>query len=242
MNAIIGKLHFILVAVFYTGCHVASSQIDLVTADSIYNLHLSATDKQRSLFETFNVLKKEYRITSTIKQLQRGHAGIINLELQLTTSSGAVHELRAISDLKIPDYLIKINKRTGQIVYAGVCESCDSTSISKELPLEKTATTLTNQTKALLSTVATRNTSTERSSDFICINAQQYLFEIYKSRTLIYDATHRNILTIEEELTDQPATGNVVINGSDCTYSYKNYILTLYNNQGEIVDVAGRAL
>jgi chemotaxis protein histidine kinase CheA len=77
---------------------------------------------------------------------------------------------------------------------------------------------------------------------FVFINAQQYIYEVYKNRTLIFDSMERNVLVIPAELDELPVSGVISLNGLGCHFSFRNYVITLKNIADELVDLQGKAL
>ncbi|SCY15403.1 hypothetical protein SAMN05192588_1410 [Nonlabens sp. Hel1_33_55] len=77
---------------------------------------------------------------------------------------------------------------------------------------------------------------------YVFINAQQYNYEVYKNRSLIYDATERTVLVLPTELDGRAVTGTTTINGLRYKFNFKNNIITLQNGAGELVDLEGNLL
>jgi hypothetical protein len=77
---------------------------------------------------------------------------------------------------------------------------------------------------------------------FVFINAQQYIYEVYKNRTLIFDSMERNVLVIPAELNELPVSGVISLNGLGCHFSFRDYVITLKNIADELVDLQGKAL
>ncbi|KQC33155.1 hypothetical protein AAU57_07395 [Nonlabens sp. YIK11] len=81
-----------------------------------------------------------------------------------------------------------------------------------------------------------------KSQGYVFINAQQYTYEVYKSRTLVYDAMERTVLVLPMEVDDRPVSGTVSISGLRYQFNLKNNIITLKNGAGELVDLEGNKL
>lgn len=81
-----------------------------------------------------------------------------------------------------------------------------------------------------------------KNQGYVFINAKQYNYEVYKSRTLIFDDTERTVLVIPAELDERAVSGVTSINGLRYQFHYRDNIITLSNGSGELVGLDGKEL
>ncbi len=77
---------------------------------------------------------------------------------------------------------------------------------------------------------------------YLMFNAEQCSFKVYMGRTFIYDAFGAKILTIDDELTDAPQSGKVIVNQVEATYEFTENLLIIKNSQGQLIDEEGKVV
>ncbi|GAK94592.1 hypothetical protein JCM19298_165 [Nonlabens ulvanivorans] len=78
---------------------------------------------------------------------------------------------------------------------------------------------------------------------YLMFNAEQCSFRVFMGgRTFIYDAFGAKILTIDDELTDAPQSGKVIVNQVEATYEFTENLLIIKNSQGQLIDEEGKVV